>query len=250
MWLGVLGNIVVSIPTLIMLLFCLPDLEVVLNSTYPNSFASYCEQLLGPTGAAAVLIIPWTDGAITMIVAFLSLQRVTYAIARDGILPGSKYFCRLTPNSKFPVNAGFLCTALSIAICATAIASSVAFNALSALATIAVNFSYLVPVIARHTTGRNMFRPAKWNLGRWSRPIAAVTTAYVSFLFVVLCLPQVYPVTAETCNYAPIMLAGIFAICLGSWFAPFGLGARVWFKGPQRTLSDADALREGGVLVP
>lgn len=78
------------------------------------------------------------------------------------------------------------------------------------------------------------------------------------FLFVVLLLPQVFPVTAvsmpeilrdlllclavsvsarqqwrltvgqQTLNYAPIMIGGISIISLVGWVLPFGLGGRHW----------------------
>ena len=102
------------------------------------------------------------------------------------------------------VNAGLLVAAISILVTLSVIGSSVAFSAITATATIATNFSYLFPIMARQTVGRKSFVPAKWNLGKYSAPIAAIASLWISFLFVVLVLPQLYPVTAETLNYAPI----------------------------------------------
>lgn len=53
---------------------------------------------------------------------------------------------------------------------------------------------------------------------------------------VVLLLPQVYPVTGETLNYAPIMIGGISIISLVGWLFP-KYGGRHWFEGPKRTIS-------------
>lgn len=63
-------------------------------------------------------------------------------------------------------------------------------------ATIATNFSYLIPIVARQTIGRNAFRPAAWNLGLFSPFLGLLAALYIMFLFSVLLLPQVYPVTA------------------------------------------------------
>jgi len=55
-----------------------------------------------------------------------------------------------------------------------------------------------------------------------------------------LLLPQIYPVTGETLNYAPIMIGGISIISLVGWVVPFGYGGKTWFKGPQRTITEEE----------
>ncbi len=76
---------------------------------------------------------------------------------------------------------------------------------------------------------------------------------YILFLFVVLLLPQLYPVTAvsvqirpgsyyivltrqTTLNYAPICIGIVTIVSLVGWILPFGLGGRYWFKGPKKTI--------------
>lgn len=136
---------------------------------------------------------------------------------------------------------------MSVIITTAVIGSVVAFGAITATATIATNVSYLFPILARQTVGRKSFTTAKWNLGRFSLPAAVVTGCYISFLVIVLLLPQLYPVTGETLNYAPIMIGGISIISLVGWWLPFGYGGRSWFKGPQRTISVEEV--ERGVII-
>lgn len=85
---------------------------------------------------------------------------------------------------------------MQVAITCAVIGSTVAFSAITATATIATNFSYLIPIVARYTVGRKNFVPARWNLGKLSPFLGLVSTLYIMFLFVVLLLPQLYPVTA------------------------------------------------------
>lgn len=184
-----------SVPTLIMVLFCMQDFDGIINATYSNNWAEYLVQVVGPKGAVAILSILWVDSTCATASCFMSAQRVTFAISRDGVLPFSRYFRRLNRN-RIPVNAAFLVCGLSIAITCAVIGSAVAFTAITATATIATNFSYLFPILARHTIGRQTFQPAEWNLGRFSLPIGIISILYISFLFVVLLLPQLYPVTA------------------------------------------------------
>ncbi|KAF4625240.1 hypothetical protein G7Y89_g12929 [Cudoniella acicularis] len=208
MWMSTLSAWLMSVPTLIIILFCLQDFDGIISGTYANNWAEYLVQLVGPTGATAILALLWVDSTCATASCFMSAQRVTYAISRDGILPGSKYFRRLSTKNHMPIHAAFLVLAMSITITTAVIGSVVAFSAITATATIATNVSYLFPIIARHTVGRHTFEPAKWNLGRWTIPCAVVSSVYISFLVVVLLLPQVYPVTGETLNYAPIMIGG------------------------------------------
>lgn len=240
MWTGTLATWLLSVPTLVILLFCIRDFDAIVNGTYANNFAELCLQALGPKGATAVLILCWLDGTCGTTICILSAQRVTYAISRDGLLPGSKYLCKLSTNKRIPVNAALVVLAFGIAISCIIVGSEVAFFALTATATIATNVSYLIPIVARQTVGRKQFRPAKWHLGRFSVPCAIVGGTYISFLFVVLCLPQVYPVTALTLNYAPIMIGGVTVLTVIGWIFPFGLGGKYWFHGPLRTISEQE----------
>ena len=195
MWMSTLSAWLLSVPTLIMILFCLQDFDGIVNAAYSNNWAEYLVQLIGAKGAVAILSLLWVDSTCATASCFMSAQRVTFAISRDGVLPFSKYF-RLLNRNKIPVNAAFLVFGLSIAITTAVIGSVVAFSAITATATIATNFSYLFPILARHTVGRKRFQPAEWNLGRYSLPLGVVAGLYILFLFSVLLLPQLYPVTA------------------------------------------------------
>jgi len=139
-----------------------------------------------------------------------------------------------------PVNSALLVYVIAVALTCAVIGSTVAFTAITATATIATNFSYAFPIIARHTVGRKTFEPAAWNLGRYSILCATIASIWIGFLTVILLLPQVYPVTAQTLNYAPIMIGAITLLSFGGWVLPFGYGGMSWFKGPQKTINEED----------
>ena len=117
-------------------------------------------------------------------------------MARDGMLPFSRTFSKVSERNHLPVNACIMVAVLAIAINASVIGSVGAFTAIGAAATVGTFLSYLVPIVARQTVGRNRFKPAKWHLGKWSLPVALMAIGYIGFLFVVLMLPQLYPVNA------------------------------------------------------
>lgn len=194
MWTGTLTTWLASIPTLALIILCMQNFMGVVNGGYANNWAEYLVQLVGPKGAVAILVFTWLDGILCTGVCILSCQRITFAIARDGVLPFSKYLSRLSGRHSLPVNACLVVTFLALAIDAAVIGSYVAFSALASASTVGTNLSYLVPIVARQTVGRRDFEPATWNLGKWSVPVSIVASAYIMFLFVVLMLPEVYPV--------------------------------------------------------
>jgi hypothetical protein len=83
---------------------------------------------------------------------------------------------------------------------------------------------------------------------------------YIMFLFVVLLLPQLYPVDAVSATWfvfgeeglyfagnielRPICIGIVSVISLVGWILPFGLGGMHWFSGPKNTIEDLDASLE------
>ena len=59
------------------------------------------------------------------------------------------------------------------------------------------------------------------------KPAAPVQAAFV--------LPQTFPVTVNTLNYAGVAVGIVMLAALLFWFLPFGLGARRWFRGEIKT---------------
>jgi len=119
----------VSVPTLIMILFCIQDFDAINAATYANNFAEYLVQSVGSAGATAILVLLWVDGTCCTASCFMSAQRITYAISRDGILPGSKYFWRLSNDTHIARNAAYLVCPLGVIITMAVIGSEVAFTA-------------------------------------------------------------------------------------------------------------------------
>lgn len=195
MYTGTLCTWLMSIPTLCLILLCIQDFDGIITAEYSSLWAEYCIQIVGPKGAVAILVFCWLDSLLCAAVCFMSAQRITYAISRDGVLPGSKYLSKLS-KQRMPVNAAILVIILTLAICCAVIGSTVAFSAITAAATIATNMSYLIPIAAKRFLGQKTFKRAKWNLGRFSAPLDIISILYIMFLFVVLILPQEFPVTS------------------------------------------------------
>jgi len=74
-----------------------------------------------------------------------------------------------------------------------------------------------------------------FNLGRFSRPIAAAACAWIACITVVFCLPTTNPVTTQTLNYTVVAVGIIGVWSLGTWF----LWAHRWFTGPGAEVTEA-----------
>lgn len=53
---------------------------------------------------------------------------------------------------------------------------------------------------------------------------------------VIFVLPNIYPVTYETLNYAPVAVGIVLFGALLTWVLPCGLGAKDWFRGEKHNL--------------
>jgi amino acid transporter len=220
-WLSTFSTAILSIPTLIMILFCIQDYEALISATYANNWAEFLVQVVGPHGAVAILVLNWVDCTCATTANIISAQRVTFAISRDNILPGSSWLRRLSNDSGTPRNAALMVITIGALVSCTVLGSSVTFGAITATTVICQSMSYLFVLITRHTIGTAYFRPGPWNLGPMSRPIGCFCIVWLAFLSVILLFPQVFPVTLQTFNYSPVCLGIVTCLSLLGWALPY-----------------------------
>jgi amino acid transporter len=147
-----------------------------------------------------------------------STSRMTYAFARDGGLPLSRVFERVSPRWRTPVPAIWLTATL-------AVASTLYAPAYSTLTTACVSFlylSYVMPtLIGGFAIGRTWTRMGPFNLGaRWYRVLAAAS--------VLGALVVVWIGVQPPNDKALIVLLVAALTLLAAWW----LGIRSRFRGP------------------
>jgi amino acid transporter len=162
-------------------------------------------------------------------------SRMIYAFSRDGALPGSQMWHRINKRTRTPTNGIWLAVACSWLLVAPAywLGSVVAYFAVTSIAVIGLYIAYVLPTFLRLLAG-DSFRPGRWNLGRWSKPVATVAVVWTVFICIVLMLPQFSPgglglKTVDALNYAPIAVAIVIGFA-GIWWVA---SAKRWFKGPK-----------------
>ena len=171
---------------------------------------------VGQTGGLIILLVVIGAQFFCGMSSVTANSRMIYAFARDGAIPGSRFWHRINKRTRTPTNSIWLAAVGAFILGLPYLYSPVAYFAVTSIAVIGLYVAYVSPVFLRLVAG-DKFQAGPWYLGKWSRPIGIVATIWVVFIFILFLLPQVNPVTVSSFNYAPV----VFLVVLG--------GAAVWY---------------------
>jgi choline transport protein len=121
---------------------------------------------------------------------------MTYAFARDGGLPWSKFFAKVHPRLGQPLNALMLAAGLTILFGLILIGSSSAFNALISASVVALGVSYAIPIAINVCRGRKMLPERAFALPNavgWAANLIGLS--YTIVTTVLFLFPPELPVT-------------------------------------------------------
>jgi choline transport protein len=117
-----------------------------------------------------------------------------------------------------------------ILIALIVLGSSVAFQAIISLGTLALAFTYELSILClvwRRLRGAPL-PPYAWSLGRAGLPVNLAGSVYGFYLMFFAVIPPEYPVTAANFNWSPVM----FIAVMGFATVYYGVVARKVYKGP------------------
>ncbi|KZF25178.1 putative amino acid permease [Xylona heveae TC161] len=221
---GIFWSVIVSgfgaLLTIILFLFCAPDADTLFSFDAPQPFVPLYAVVLGKGGHifmnVVCIVALWLNTAI----AIVASSRLVFAVARDGVLPFSSWVAQVSPEGQ-PRNAVIVVYAVAALITCTILPSAVAFTSLISAAGVPSAAAYGLICFGRVFLTPNNFPKARWSLGRFSKPFQFIGIFWNGWVVAVLFSPYIWPVTGETLNYAPIIMAGvtIFAI-ITWWFTP------------------------------
>ncbi|KAI8920344.1 amino acid transporter [Powellomyces hirtus] len=182
----------------------------------------------GNAGGICLLMIVVSAGWCCGIGTMAANSRMFYAFARDGGLPGSKFWVQLDRRTEMPIRLVWLSALLVMILCIPSMFSEAALGAVSGISVIGFMVSYSIPIFLRITVGDKYFVQSEFNLGKWSYLLGWIGCIWTALACILFNFPQVYPVSTQYFNYTPVAVGGMISFAGGWWL----LGARKWFKGP------------------
>jgi len=199
-------------------------------------------QALGNTGGRLLMLIAMVAMFFCGLSSVTANSRMAYAFSRDGAVPGHKFWHRLHPKTRTPVNAVWLSVTaafiLGVPSLYTTEGSSVAFFAIVSIGTVGLYVSYGIPIFLRLRS--NDFVPGPWNLGKWSRTVGIIACVWVVIITLLFFAPEFSPwLHAANINWS----GPVFVLIMGAVFIWYGTSAKKWFKGPKVQGSE-DVLEE------
>ena len=202
--------------------------------------------------ASLILFISAAGQFFCTTACMTSASRMTFAFSRDGAVPGSRLWSKLSA-SKVPANAVLLAAVVSAIITLPALVQvnlgteeeplivPVAFYAVVSVAVIGLYLAFLVPIWLRWRMG-DAFRVGSWNNGskyKWMNLVAVIEIAVICIYFILPFTPAAVPGNEnfhwKYVNYAPVLTLGSLVV-LAIWWQ---VSARKWFTGPKTTLDGA-----------
>ena len=207
---------------------------------------------LGTNWATLVLFISAAGQFFCSVSCMTSSSRMLFAFSRDGAVPGSKSWSKLTAN-RVPANAVILVAVVAAIVTLPALISvntgttakplivPVAFFAVTSIAVIGLYLAFAIPIYLRWRHGEK-FEVGPWTNGakyKWMNPIAVAEILIVSLYLMLPFVPGGNPFSSDFewkfVNYAPIVTVGAL-ILLTIWWST---SAKNWFKGPKHTVDQA-----------
>jgi amino acid transporter len=249
-WRSILYSVIGGYILLLCVVFAIPndDLGQPDNALAGAGVAGIFVNSLGTNWATLVLFISASAQFFCATSCMTSASRMTFAFSRDGAIPGSRIFQKLT-NARVPANA-----VVFVAICSAVLTLPalikvdvggtpvpLAFYAVTSIAVIGLYLAFAIPIFLRWRKG-DAFEAGSWTNGskyKWMNPIAVIEIVVVSLFLMMPTTPAANPFRDEFewkfVNYSPIVTLGALVILTIWW----NVSAKHWFKGPKHTIDEA-----------
>lgn len=215
-----------------------PDFSA-LDTPSGNVMAQVIEDALNKHWAVALMSLFTAMNWTMCLSGTVAAARETWAFARDGALPFSRFWYQTWWDQ--PIPAMIFNSSLAALLGLLILVNDTAANAIFSLGITASYLSWGMPALLRAIFfDPNSFRPGPFYMGHTLHRINCIIAAIFS-IFVVFALsiiPTSLPVDKNSMNYTVAMSGGVCILCLLYYF----VSARKWFKGPVTTVNDTDIL--------
>nr|UJH94476.1 Hnm1 [Starmerella bombicola] len=210
------------------LLFCIQDLDAVINTStnYPL-LEIFNQALSGPVKASGLNTIILGCQVFANVSLLTASSRSLYAFARDGAFPlqVNKWLTCVSPSLNIPLYSMITSELIGCALVAILFGSSTAFFTVLSIASTGLYVSYLMPIVV-YTVRPSTKARGYYNLGSWAIWCQIPAIFFLTFCIIFFFFPTEVPVTGGNMNYDVVAL-GVVGILAGlSWF----FGAETSYK--------------------
>ncbi|KAI5303258.1 Multifunctional pyrimidine synthesis protein CAD [Ascosphaera pollenicola] len=242
--LSVVAAGITGVAYLVPILFVLPPVDFLLAVKSGQPIGVIFKYATGSTGGGSgLLFLIMGIHVFAGIGALTAASRCTYAFARDGAIPFSGLWSKVSRRLEVPLWGIILATSVDCLLSLIYFGSDAAFNAFTGVATICLSTSYGLPVLISLVRRRENVKHAPFSLGRFGFLINSITVVWVVFATILFCMPVSLPVDASSMNYASVVFAGFASISLIFYI----VSARNSFKGPPVSGLDEEDKEPTGV---
>ncbi|KAI9448435.1 amino acid transporter [Lactarius indigo] len=209
---GVLGFI-----TVILFLFCIPDLDTFFALDAPQPFVQVYALALGKGPSIFMTAIAVLGLMMNTSIAIVASSRLIFAVARDGVLPLSGWIGRVDSDGQ-PKNAVTVMFVFAATLLCTILPSQVAFTSLVSAGGVPTIAAYGLIALLRLTRTPHLFKSSHFYLGRWAKPMYLSTVLFNGLIFSVMISPFFFPVTADTFNFASVIFGSVTIFAILTWY--------------------------------
>ncbi len=239
---------------LLAILFAVQDEQGVTDGINIGYYGSdvILSQALGTNMHIVVIAISAFGQLFCTTACLTSASRMTFAFSRDGAIPGSKIWSKVT-RTRVPANAVMFVTVIAGLITLPALIEvnfgtaeapiilPTAFYAVVSVAVIGLYLAFAIPIFLRWKMG-DAFQAGSWNNGKkykWMNLVAVIEIVVICIYFILPLYPSGWIFSDnfewKFVNYAPILTFGTIALVAIWWH----LSAKKWFTGPKVTIDEA-----------
>lgn len=221
LWLSVSLGALSGFIFMVVCLFCIQDLDGVLNSTTGTElpFIDLLMQCLGLDGSTVLLSLFIFNGIGQAISIFTTGSRLTWGFARDGGVPWSDYFSLVSGSWNVPTRSLWLQCAVISLVGVLYTFSTTVLSAILSVSTIALTISYGIPIMTLLIVGREKLPPGgEYSLGRLGPTINVVSVIYCVVTTIFFLFPGSPNPSAADMNYAVAVFGVMLVVSLVFWF--------------------------------
>ncbi|KAB8209247.1 amino acid permease GABA permease [Aspergillus parasiticus SU-1] len=226
-WLAVLLGAVTGFIFMVVCLFCIQDVDKVVDSPSGLPFIELMLETVGLKGGATLIALFIFNGLGQGIGILTTASRLTWGFARDGGLPWSGYLSHVDPVWKVPARSLWFQGVLIALVGILYLFANTVLEAILSVSTIALTISYGMPIAALLVVGRDKLPPGQFNLGRWGKPLNWISIIYCAITTVFFFFPGSPNPPAGDMNYAIAVFGVMLVVSVGFWFIQ---GSRTYLK--------------------